>query len=354
MTTLLVTSTADGTGKTAISIAIARLAQKQGASVGYMKPKGTRLESAVGKTRDQDPMLARELLDLDAEMHDLEPVVYSPTFVREAIRGREDPAALKDRITESFESLAAERDVMIVEGGGEFWTGGIVELTDADVAELLDADTLLVSRYDEPGTVDEVLAAADTFEDRLAGVLFNAVSSAHTDELAKDVVPFLDGRGIETVGTVGHDKHLAGLSVADLANEVGGTILTTDAPTEGVVERFSVGAMGGSAALERLRGVRNTALVTGGDRSDIQTAALEASGVECLILTGGYRPSNAVIGKAEDRNVPILSVQTDTRTTIDRVEDSLRTGRIRDPEAIERMVDLIAEAVDIESMLSLE
>ncbi len=354
MTTILVTSTADGTGKTAISIAIARLAQNQGASVGYMKPKGTRLESAVGKTRDQDPMLARELLDLDAEMHELEPVVYSPTFIREAIRGREDPAKLRERITESFESLAADRDVMIVEGGGEFWTGGIVELTDADIAELLDAEAVLVSRYDEPGGVDEVLAATDAFDDRLAGVLFNAVSSAQTDELAEDVVPFLDGRGVDTVGMVGHDKHLAGLSVADLASEIGATNLTTDAPTDGVVERFSVGAMGGSAALERLRGVRNTALITGGDRSDVQTAALEASGVECLVLTGGYRPSNAVIGNAEDRSIPILSVQTDTRTTIDRVEDSLQTGRIRDPVAIERMVGLVEEGADVDSLLSLE
>lgn len=354
MKPLLVTSTADGTGKTAISIALARLAQQRGLSVGYMKPKGTRLESAVGKTRDQDPMLARELLDLDAEMHDLEPVVYSPTFVREAIRGREEPAKLRERITESFDSLTADRDLLIVEGGGEFWTGGTVDLTDADIATLLDARAVLVSRYDEPESVDDLLAACDALGEQRAGVLFNAVSSAHSEELSEDVVPFLDGRGIETVGSVSYDRRLAGLSVADLAGEVGATVLTSHAPTDGVVERFSVGAMGGSAALERLRGTRHTALVTGGDRSEIQTTALEASGVECLVLTGGYRPSNAVVGKAEDREVPILSVQTDTRTTIDRIEDSLRTGRIRDPEAIERMETLIEEGVDIESLLSLD
>ena len=86
--TILVTATEESTGKTAVALALARLAQERGLSVGYMKPKGTRLQSNVGKTLDQDPMLARELLGLDAEMHELEPVVYSPTFIEGAIRGR--------------------------------------------------------------------------------------------------------------------------------------------------------------------------------------------------------------------------------------------------------------------------
>jgi len=55
-----------------------------------MKPKGTRLQSNVGKTLDQDPMLAREVPRPDAEMHQMEPIVYSPTFVEGAIRGTED------------------------------------------------------------------------------------------------------------------------------------------------------------------------------------------------------------------------------------------------------------------------
>ena len=67
MNTLLVTSTHESTGKTAVTLALGLLARERGQSVGYMKPKGTRLQSNVGKTLDQDPMLAREILDLDAE-----------------------------------------------------------------------------------------------------------------------------------------------------------------------------------------------------------------------------------------------------------------------------------------------
>ena len=351
MKTILVTSTEPSTGKTAISVALARLAQQAGNDVGYMKPKGTRLESAVGKTRDEDPMLARELLGVDAPMHELEPIVYSPTFVQEAIRGREDPAELRERVVENFETLAEKKDVMLVEGGGRLWTGGIVDLDDADIADLLDAEVMLVSNYTDGTDLDDVLAAADDVGDRLAGVLFNSVDRSTLDGLTDDAMPFLDGKGIHTLGALERDEKLAGVSIADLAKSIGATVLTNDAPTDELVERFSVGAMGSNAALEQFRRTRNAAVITGGDRSDVQTTALEASGVECLVLTGGYRPSSAVVGKAEDRDIPILLVQSDTRTTIDRVEQALRSGRTRSPDAIERMETLIEDAVDVDSLL---
>ncbi len=354
MNTLLVTSTEEGTGKTALSIALARLAQERGLSVGYMKPKGTRLESAVGKTRDQDPMLARELLDIDAAMHELEPVVYSPTFVQEAIRGREDPQALRDRITENFEKLAEDCDMMVVEGGGKLSTGGIVDLTDADIAELLDAEVLLTSQYRDPTDLDDVLAAAETLGDSLRGVIFNAVENADFDSVTDDAMPFLDGQGIASLGALPRDRELAGLTVAELADGIGAKMLTENAPTDALVERFAVGAMGNNAAFEQFRRTRNAAVIIGGDRSDIQTTALEASGVECLVLTGGYRPSSAVIGKAEENGIPVLLVQSDTRTSIDRVEGTLRSGRTRSSAAIERMSELLSDAVDVDALVEIE
>ena len=115
---ILVTSTGESTGKTAVALALALAAKEDGRDVGFMKPKGTRLQSSVGKTLDEDPMLARELLDLDAAMHEMEPVVYSPTFVQEVVRGREDAASLRETVREAYEGLAAEHDLMVVEGGG--------------------------------------------------------------------------------------------------------------------------------------------------------------------------------------------------------------------------------------------
>ncbi|WP_115863837.1 phosphotransacetylase family protein [Halorussus litoreus] len=366
MKTILVTATEDSTGKTAVALALARLAAERGLSVGYMKPKGTRLQSNVGKTLDEDPMLARELLDLDAEMHDLEPVVYSPTFIEQAIRGREDPDEIREQVRESFDSLADGKDLMVVEGGGRLTTGGIVNLTDPEVADLLDAEVLLISEYERGGDVDDVLAGvADVRErsgsqnepdttdengDRLLGVLFNAVSDASFDDLETEVAPFLEARGVPVLGVVPRDQSLAGVTVADLAAELSAEQLN-DAPGDAFVERFLVGAMSGDSALRHLRRTKDAALVTGGDRPDLQRVALEAPGVKVLILTGGFRPPGAVLGTAEQKGVPVLLVQSDTLTTVERAEDVIRSGRTRDAETVETMRGLLHDHADVDAIL---
>jgi len=350
MNTLLIASTEESSGKTAVALALATLARDRGHGVGYMKPKGTRLQTNTGKTLDADPMLARELLDLDAEMADLEPVVYSPTFVEGAIRRRDDPAEIHGSVVESFEALAAGRDTMVVEGGGRLATGGVVDLTDRDVAELLDARVVLVADYADPGDVDGVLDAAESIGDRLAGVLFNRVSDAARDVLEGDVVPFLERRGVPVLGIVPRVPELAGVTVEELASELGAEVLT-DAPTDGVVERFLVGAMGPDEALKAFRRAKDAAVITGGDRAEIQTAALEAPGVSCLVLTGGFSPPLAVVGRADDRGVPILLVGSETLPTIERVEGVVRGGRTRDLRTVERMSELLFEHANVDVLL---
>jgi BioD-like phosphotransacetylase family protein len=349
--TLLVTSTDAGTGKTAVALALARLARDRDRTVGYMKPKGTRLQSNVGKTLDADPMLARELLDVDAELHDLEPVVYSPTFVQGAVRGREDADDLRDRTREAFDSLSADRDLMVLEGADDPATGSIVDLTDADVAELLDARAVVVARYEEPGDVDDVLAAVETLGDRCAGVVFNAVQDAAYDEVETAVAPFLEGRDVPVLGVLPIERELAGVTVADLADELGATLLTDDAGEDDVVERFLVGAMSAESALSHFRRTKDAAVITGGDRADVQTAALDAPGVRALVLTGGHRPSGAVLGKATEEGVPVLSVQSDTLTTLERGEDLVRGGRVRDERTVDVMQRLLHDHADVESLL---
>ncbi|TQQ83578.1 phosphotransacetylase family protein [Halonotius terrestris] len=350
MNTLLITATEESTGKTAIALALATIAHERGQSVGYMKPKGTRLQSNVGKTLDEDPMLARELLDIDAEMHELEPIVYSPTFIDGAIRGQEDPDELRQQVKTQFDALSADRDTMIVEGGGSLSTGGIVGLTDADIAELLDARVVLVTDYSQPGDIDSLLAAVNNLGDNLAGVIFNRIADTAFEELDSDVIPFLESRDIEVFGAVPQDQELAGVTIKELADELGADTLT-DTPTDAYVERFLVGAMGGDEALRYFRRARNAAVITGGDRSDIHTAALEASGVKCLILTGGHRPSSAILGRAAEAGTPILQINTDTLTAVERAESVVRSGRTRDRQTVETMAGLLTDRVDINALL---
>lgn len=227
--------------------------------------------------------------------------------------------------------------------------GGVIDLTDPDVADLLDARVLLVAGYRQPGDVDELLWAADRIGERLAGVVFNSVADDVYNQLESEVVPFLESRDIPVLGVLPRVRELAGVTVADFAAELGADVLT-DAPTDAYVERLSVGAMGADAALRHFRRTKDAVVVTGGDRSDIHSVALEAPGVKCLCLTGGFRPSDAMLGKSKERGVPVLSVHSDTLTTIERAEDIVHAGRTRDEETVERVRELLTDHADLHEL----
>lgn len=350
MNTIAITAMREGTGKTACTIALGLLAQERGMRVGYMKPKGTRLESHVGKVLDHDPLLAAELLELDADIEDMEPIVYSPTFVENAVRGHANPGELALQVKETFERLSADCDLLLIEGAGRLEMGAIIDLSDPDIAALLDARVVLVSEFEDFGDLDHILQASEAFGNRLSGILFNRVRDRAMERLEQDGIPFLERRNRRVHGVIPHDRELAGVKIPELADELGARRLT--APTaDAFVERVLVGAMGGEAALRHFRRSRNTAVITGGDRSEIHAAAIEAPGISCLIVTGGMRPAGGVLGRAETEGLAVLAVDADTLSTVERAEAIVRGGRTRDPETVEKMTIYLDDHVDIDELI---
>ena len=72
------------------------------------------------------------------------------------------------------------------------------------------------------------------------------------------------------------------------------------------------------------------AVVTGGDRTDLQLAALETS-THCLILTGHIPPQPLILSRAEDLEIPILTVNLDTLTTVEIVDRAFGHVRLQEP-----------------------
>lgn len=94
------------------------------------------------------------------------------------------------------------------------------------------------------------------------------------------------------------------------------------------------------------------AVVTGGDRSELQMAALETS-TQCLILTGNVLPQPIVLNRAEDLEIPILSVDLDTLTTVEIVNRAFGQVRIQEPIKVQCIQHLMKEYFDFDRLLSL-
>ena len=353
---LLVAASSRGIGTTTVTAALGRSLQDRGRSVEYLKPVGTRLREADGAVRDEDPAFVRRCLGLNAQDNhtrdDDRPatVAYSRSLQTKLLRGEVDPDELRATVKSRVETLAARADRVLLEGAGRRAAGRLLGLADPQLAALVNARVLVLTDYDGPEDVDPVLAAADAYGDRLVGVVFNGVPPAKTEFVETIVRSFCETRDVPIAGVLPTVPELTGVTAATLAAELGAETLVK-AGAERRIRESLVGAMGPERALAWFRRAEDAAVITGGDRSEIQAAAVESSGVGCLVVTGGHAPARAILDSARRQEVPVLRLRTDTRTALDRVGEIVAAGRTRDEAAVERMTALLAEHADIESIL---
>jgi BioD-like phosphotransacetylase family protein len=97
-------------------------------------------------------------------------------------------------------------------------------------------------------------------------------------------------------------------------------------------------------ALKYFRSQANKAVVTGGDRADIQLAALETP-TKVIILTGGMYPDSPVVSAAQGKNVPIMVVADDTMTVVSKMDSAVRKVSVRG-KRIEESISTFQRCVD--------
>ena len=113
-----------------------------------------------------------------------------------------------------------------------------------------------------------------------------------------------------------------------------------------LIEHLVVGAMSAEKALPRMRRIPGTkAVITGGDRADIQLVAMETA-TQCLILTGHLRPVPEVLRRAEEVGVSVLLVRMNTMETVETIERVFGKTRLGQSAKLEQFETLLEEHFD--------
>ena len=328
MRPLLICSLEPAAGKTAFCVGLARRYWRDGLKVGYLKAV------APGKTADGDAEFVKAVLDLP------EPAaVLAPVALDEG-----EPAEMVRRLRIALATVAKNSDLVLVEGGNTLAEGAHAGLSAPEVARLLSARVLLVLRY-RVDLLDGVVMAARDFGADLAGVVINAVPPSQLAKARDSLRPALARSGVRVLGIVPQDRVLLGVSVRDLAERLGGEVICCSDRLDELVERLMIGAMSVDGALVYFRKHANKAVITGGDRPDVQMAALETP-TRCLILTGGFPVDPLVLVKARDTGVPIVVTEQDTLGAIEDIHDAFGASRFHQRAKIGRLEALLADYVD--------
>ncbi|MFQ6100619.1 MAG: phosphotransacetylase family protein [Anaerolineae bacterium] len=351
MKALYVTSLHTFSGKTAVCLALGRRLQEEGYRVGYFKPLSTQpWEPVPGRAVDEDADFVRRTLGLEEPSAELVGVVLTPSLLRDMLCGCSDRDFMSE-VQAAYQRVSSGKDVVLLEGGASLREGFSVSLGSALVADVLDVPVLAVIRFrNEMSLVDDCLVAQLRLGERLLGVLINTIPEQAQEFVAQVARPCLEERAIPVLGALPLRRELRAISVGELADVLNGEFLALPEKRDELIEHLMVGAMSVEQALPRIRRTPGSkAIITGGDRADMQLVALETA-TNCLVLTGHLRPLPEILRRAEESGVPVLLVRGNTMETVGAVERVFGKTRLGQAAKLEQFEALLAEHFDFERL----
>ena len=174
---LYVAATNQHVGKTTCTLGLVEAFRLSGMRVGYCKPVGQEAIDIDNLQVDKDALLFSTMMNFD-----LVAKIHSPVILGKGAT----QAFLDDSSKFPFESdivtagklLEAQYEIVIYEGTGHPGVGSVVDLSNADVAALLDAPAILVVEGGVGYTIDRLNLCLSLFRERkvrIAGVIINKV-----------------------------------------------------------------------------------------------------------------------------------------------------------------------------------
>ena len=347
MIPIFIASTRSYSGKTFIALGLAMKLIRQGHKVGYIKPIGKTPQKKGSDVFDADAVFIKEALSLPDPLNVISPFVLSYETQNLIFQGKVKDT--RKQIMAAFKSLKS-KDFVIIGGAADLFDGAILNIDSLSLIEDMKAQALIVESWAGDTSADSIFGAAHILGKRFIGGVINKVPVNSLNHVKDTVRPFLEKKGIKIFGVFQKDSVLESFTIRQLNDVLNGKVLCCEDKLDEFVENFSIGAMDVDSALSYFRRIPNKAVITGAHRSDIQLAAMETS-TKCIILTGGLYTNDVVLGKAQSKGIPIISVTDDTFTTISRIETIMGKTRLRGEGKIARATELIAAEFDMKRFL---
>lgn len=329
MKNIYLASVGTRSGKSVLSLG---LAMNYPGKTGFYKPFRESMVNWNGKPTDQDAVLLAEVLGIE-NPEKLSPFAYD-IF---------DPISLDD-IVQNYKELSKDKEFMVVEGSRDFANGCSHDISHMDIAKALGSPILLVSSSSHQ-SIDSIFMFKKLCDDRgleMKGVVINRSEDSRERK-------FLEEKGIRVLGEIPNIPELRTFRVSEITEKMNAKLIAGASGLNNVVEDVIVGAMSPQVAVRYMRRSKRKAVITGGDRTEIQLAALSTN-TSCIILTGGIMPTRTVMSRADEIGVPILLTEEDTMAATEVIEHLIARIDPSDKEKIELIRKNIRKGVDLDAI----
>ncbi len=126
-------ATGQNRGKTTTSLGLLAAIRDRGLRLGFVKPVGQRYLVVDGTRADEDAVFMSEVFGLPDPLDDMSPVTLPRHFTTDFIMGNVSDD-LGAQVEAAFARLAADKDIVVVEGTGHAGVGAVVGLSNARAA----------------------------------------------------------------------------------------------------------------------------------------------------------------------------------------------------------------------------
>lgn len=359
---LYIAATSQHVGKTTSTLGLMSAIRERELTVGYCKPVGQEFVDLGDLRVDKDALLFSKSMEFP-----LEAPLHSPVIIGRGVTAKylDQPETFDFRtpIQRASRRLQADYDFVVYEGTGHPGVGSVCDMSNAQVAKMLDAPVVMIVEGGIGSTIDKLnmnLALFRELRVPVRGVIVNKVLPAKLEKVRKYVGIYLEKVGIPLLGVLPYDRTLSSPIMSTIRLAVKGKTVLHRKSMDNKVENIASGSL---LVRREIEDLNNLLLIV--SRSDLHDAVNSL----CRILEErqlpGHTLSGIVVNVESDyegdleeelpcrpflkaHKIPVVSTILDTYGAATKINQMEVKINIRTPWKVRRAVELIQQHVDLD------
>ncbi len=354
---IYVAATNQHVGKTTSTLGLVSVLKNQGHNIAYCKPVGQQFVDLKDLRVDKDTLLFADLLhqDIEADIHS--PVILGSGATSSYL---DDPSAYhyKDAIRFASKTLSERHDVVIYEGTGHPGVGSVVDLSNAQVASMLNLPVIMIVEGGIGSTLDRLYMSTSLFREYnvpIMGVILNKVLPEKMEKVKYYVSKKCKEWDMDLLGAIPYNRSMAYPIMSSIVKAVNGIVITNEDQLENKVEDTISGSLIDDALFEE---GGNYLLVAGADRINEPILKVQRwindhpnrVPLSGILATGVGEITSLAHEFVEKYRIPFVRTRLDTLGSVLKISRIEVKINLNTPWKISTAIDLINKNVDFDKI----
>jgi len=356
MKSLFIAATGQNVGKTTICLGLVAALKKLTPKVGFMKPVGQQFVSTdTGSTVDKDVFLFKDVFDLKSDDRDMSPVLIPPGFTRRYLDGELKIEEMKQAILSSYNKIASDNTITIVEGTGHTGVGSIIDLSNAEVASLLGTEAILIASGGLGSSFDDLALNVALLQAKnvpIRGVILNKVKKEKREMILNYFPKALKKWGVPLLGCIPFNEFLNSPTMEDFSLLFETPLLS--GYTHGLRHFNNLRLVAGSLEDYMATFEPNQLVITPASRDKLIFAILkkhaEGDFKTGLVLTGRHPPEMSTLAAIKESDLPVIYAPICSYDAMRMITSFTAKIRREDESKVKKAIEIVEKEIKLEML----